>query len=107
MIADQARMRTDQISLNVKLLTARRLGLIYERVRMINRLRARILEYFPALDRAFDYSNNRAPLTLLSSYQTPSGLRQTGFCQLAAWLKKRGCVNSAAGASKAVDRLHE
>ncbi len=58
-IADQARMRTDlqpvrgadQISVDLRLLTARRTDLICDRVRAINRLRATLLEYFPALER--------------------------------------------------------
>lgn len=69
-IADQARMRTDlqpvrsgdQISVDLSLLTARRTDLVYDRVRTINRLRATMLEYFPALERAFDYSK-KAPFT--------------------------------------------
>ncbi|WP_104118333.1 transposase [Arthrobacter sp. B1805] len=76
-IADQARMRTDlqpvrgadQISVDLRLLTARRTDLICDRVRSINRLRATLLEYFPALERAFDYSK-KAPLLLLGGYQT-------------------------------------
>ena len=68
-IADQARMRTDlqpvrgadQISVDLRLLTARRTDLICDRVRAINRLRATLLEYFPALERAFDYSKKGAP----------------------------------------------
>ncbi len=72
-IADQARMRTDlqpvrsgdQISTDLRLLTARRTDLVYDRVRAINRLRATLLEYFPALEAAFDYSK-KAPLILLS-----------------------------------------
>jgi hypothetical protein len=77
-IADQARMRTDlqpvrgadQISVGLQLLTARRTDLVCDRVRAINRLRATLLEYFPALERAFDYSK-KAPLILLGGYQTP------------------------------------
>ena len=114
-IADQARMRTDlqpvrdgdQISVDLRMLTAHRLDLIHDRVRAINRLRATMLEYFPALERAFDYSKNKAALTLISTYQTPSGLRRFGAARLAAWLKKRGCRNSAAVAQKAVDAARE
>lgn len=110
-IADQARMRTDlqpvrgadQISVDLRLLTARRTDLICDRVRAINRLRATLLEYFPALERAFDYSKSKAALTLLSGYPTPDGLRRLGTSRLTAWLKKRRCRNSAAVAQKAVD----
>lgn len=110
-IADQARMRTDlqpvrgadQISVDLRLLTARRTDLICDRVRAINRLRATLLEYFPALERAFDYSKSKAALTLLSGYPTPDGLRRIGTSRLTAWLKKRRCRNSAAVAQKAID----
>jgi transposase len=108
-IADQARMRTDlqpvrggdQISTDLRLLTARRTDLVYDRVRAINRLRATLLEYFPALEAAFDYSK-KAPLILLSGYQTPDALRQIGATRLAAWLKKRNCRGSARVASRAL-----
>lgn len=114
-IADQARMRTDlqpvrdadQISVDLRMLTARRTDLICDRVRAINRLRATLLEYFPALERAFDYSKNKAALTLLSEYQTPDRLRRMGAARLAAWLRKRGCRNSAAVAAAAVDAAHQ
>lgn len=35
----------------------------------INTLRAALLKYFPALERAFD--SKKAPLILVSGYQTP------------------------------------
>lgn len=71
-IADQARMRTDlqpvrgadQISIDLRMLTARRTDLICDRVRAINRLRATLVEYFPALERAFDYSNEQGRVDL-------------------------------------------
>ncbi|MBT2547653.1 IS110 family transposase [Arthrobacter sp. ISL-65] len=108
-IADQARMRTDlqpvrggdQISVDLRLLTARRTDLICDRVRAINRLRATLLEYFPALVRAFDYSK-KAPLILLGRYQTPESIRRTGLTRLSSWLKKHGCRNSAKMAEKAL-----
>lgn len=110
-IADQARMRTDlqpvrpadPIATDLRLLTARRTDVVCDRVRAINRLRERLLEYFPALERAFDYSKNKAALTLLSRYQTPENLRRIGAGRLAAWFKARGCRNSATVAQIAVD----
>ncbi len=109
-IADQARMRTDlqpvrsadHISADLRLLTSRRTDLIYDRVRAINRLRALMLEYFPALEAAFDYSK-KAPLILVSGYQTPGAIRRIGEVRLAAWLKKRGCRGSANVARRAVE----
>jgi transposase len=108
-IADQARMRTDlqplrisdQVSTDLRLLTARRTDLIFDRVRTINRLRATMLEYFPALEAAFDYSK-KAPLILVAGYQTPGGIRRLGEARLAAWLKKRGARGSQKMASKAL-----
>ena len=63
-IADQARMRRDlqplrpgdDIAVELRILTGRRTDLVADRTRAINRLRAQLLEYFPALERAFDYS---------------------------------------------------
>ena len=112
-IADQARMRrdlqpvrgADQASTDLGLLTAHRTDLTYDRVRMINRLRALLLEYFPALEAAFDYSK-KAPLTLLTGYATPDALRRLGAVRLAAWLRARGCRNSAAMADKALAAAH-
>jgi transposase len=109
-IADQARMRADlqpvrgadQISVDLQLLTARRTDLMCDRVRAINRLRATLLEYFPALERAFDYSK-KAPLILLGGYQTPEGIRRIGLTRLAGWLRKRGCRSSAKMAEKALE----
>jgi transposase len=109
-IADQARMRTDlqpvrgadQISVDLRLLTARRADLVCDRVRAINRLRATLLEYFPALERAFDYSK-KAPLILLGGYQTPDGIRRMGLPRLTGWLRKRGCRNSGKVAEKALE----
>lgn len=113
-IADQARMRTDlqpvriatEVAVDLRLLTSHRLDVIHDRVRAINRLRATMLEYFPALKRTFDYSKNKAALVLLSHYATPESLRRIGVTRLAGWLKARGCRNSAGVATAAVDAAH-
>jgi transposase len=110
-IADQARMRRDltalhtgdDIAVELRILTSRRTDLVADRTRSINRLRAQLLEYFPALERAFDYSKSRAALTLLTGYQTPDGLRRAGTARLAAWLRKRKARNADAIAATAMD----
>ncbi|QUW84423.1 IS110 family transposase [Streptomyces mirabilis] len=97
-IADQARMRRDlqplqgtsELAVDLKILTARRMDLAVDRTRAINRLRAQILEYFPALERAFDYSTSKTALILLTKYQTPADLRRIGRARLATWLKNHG-----------------
>jgi transposase len=109
-IADQARMRRDlqplqetsEIAVDLKILTARRMDLSADRTRAINRLRAQMLEYFPALERAFDYSASKTALVLLTKYQTPAALRRIGRTRLAAWLKNHG-VRTLAVAKNAAD----
>lgn len=110
-IADQARMRRDlqplqetsEIAVDLKILTARRMDLSADRTRAINRLRAQMLEYFPALERAFDYSTSKTALVLLTGYQTPAALRRIGRARLASWLKNHGvrAVNNARSAADA------
>lgn len=109
-IADQARMRRDlhpftahdQVAVDLRILTARRYDLTADRTRAINRLRAQMLEYFPALERAFDYSTSKGPLMLLTGYQTPAALRRIGTDRLKAWLRARKVRNSAKLAATAV-----
>jgi transposase len=113
-IADQARMRRDlqplragdEITVELRILTARRADLVADRTRAINRLRAQLLEYFPALERAFDYSQHKAALTLLTGYQTPEALRRAGAARLAAWLRKRKARNADAVAAAALEAAH-
>jgi transposase len=113
-IADQARMRRDlqplrlgdDIAVELRILTSRRTDLVADRTRAINRLRAQLLEYFPALERAFDYSTSKAALLLLTGYQTPDGLRRSGAARLAAWLRKRKARNADAIAAKALEAAH-
>jgi transposase len=110
-IADQARMRRDlqplragdDIAVDLRILTSRRSDLVADRTRAINRLRAQLLEYFPALERAFDYSTSRAALILLTGYQTPDGLRRVGAARLTAWLRKRKARNADAVAATAIE----
>ncbi|MEE1770972.1 IS110 family transposase, partial [Streptomyces sp. JV185] len=109
-IADRARMRRDlqplqetsEIAVDLKILTARRMDLSADRTRAINRLRAQILEYFPALERAFDYSKSKTALILLTGYQTPAALRRIGRARLSTWLKNHG-VRTLSTAKSAAD----
>lgn len=112
-IADQARMRrdlhpvntNDESAVKLRILTARRYDLATDRTRAINRLRAQLLEYFPALERAFinNYSTSKAALVLLTGYQTPATLREYGRDQLTAWLPARKVRNSAVVAAAAIN----
>jgi transposase len=116
-IADQARMRRDlallrpgdEITTELKLLTARRGDLIADRTRVINRLRGLLTSIFPALDRALPGLTATGPLVLLSGYQTPAAIRTAGAAGLEAWLRGRKVRNAgklAAAATAAAARQH-
>ena len=110
-IADQARMRRDlqplaafdEIAADLGILTARRTDLGADRTRAINRMRDQILAYFPALERAFDYSSSKAALVLLTGYQTPAALRKIGQARLETWLRARKVRNAARVAQTAIE----
>jgi len=110
-IADQARMRRDlqplrpgdELAVELRILISRRTDLVADRTRAINRLRAQLLEYFPALERAFDYGHSKAALVLLTGYQTPDALRRIGAARLGAWLRKRKAYNANAIAATAIE----
>ncbi|MCY1718684.1 IS110 family transposase [Microbacterium sp. SL62] len=114
-IADQARTRrdvtlmrqADEVTAELRLLSARREDLVHDRTRAVNRLRATLVHYFPSLEWAFNYATTRGPLVLLTRYATPSAIRRMGEARLAAWLKGQGCWKSAAVAKKAVDAARE
>lgn len=97
-IADQARMRrdlhpvraADEIAVGLRLLAARRTDLVCDRTRAFNRLRATLLEYFPALEATFEYATRKGALTLLCKYQTPDGIRRAGSSRITSWLRKQG-----------------
>ncbi|MGW0886465.1 IS110 family transposase [Streptomyces sp. NPDC002671] len=106
-IADQARMRRDlgllrpgeEIAVDLRILTTRRTDLAGDRTRQINRLRAQLLEFFPALERALDLTN-KGPVILLTGYQTPAAIRRAGAKRIETWLRNRK-VRSAAALAKA------
>lgn len=110
-IADQARMRrdlrpvraSDEISIELRLFSAHRTDLVADRTRAINRLRAALLGYFPALEAAFDYSLRKGALVLLTRYQTPDGIRKAGHARIANWLRKQGVRQADLLAKAAVE----
>jgi transposase len=114
-IADQARTRrdvslmrqADEVTAELRLLSARREDLVHDRTRAVNRLRAILVHYFPSLEGAFNYATTRGPLVLLTQYATPSAIRRMGESRLASWLKGQGCWKSAAVAKVAVEAASE
>ncbi len=93
-IADQARVRRDmgmlrpgdEIAVDLRTLTTRRLDAVFDRTRQINRLRAQLLQIFPALERVLELTN-RGPVRLLAGYQTPAAIRRAGASRIETWLK--------------------
>jgi transposase len=109
-IADQARMRRDlqphraddTATTELRLLSARREDLVADRTRAINRLRASLLDYFPALEAEFGFAKLKAASILVSGYQTPDSLRRAGRSRLTTWLKSRNCYRPAVIAERAI-----
>jgi len=93
----------DKTAVDLRILCARRTDLASDRNRAINRLRAQLLEYFPALERAFDYAHRKAALILLTGYQTPDGLRRMGAPRLERWLRDRQAYNAGDLAARAIE----
>ncbi len=115
-IADQARMRRDlqplrpgdELTAELKLLTARRADLVADRTRLINRARGLLTSVFPALERALDLTT-AGPLVLLTGFQTPAAIREAGEEGLESWLRERKVRNAgklAAAAAAAAARQH-
>ncbi len=110
-IAETSRHRSDfatidvpaQLAADLALLTAHRSDLVADRVRMINRLRDVLTGVFPALERAFDYSNHKGALVLLTGYQTPAAIRRRGRARLTAWLANRSVRGADTVAATALD----
>ncbi|MFD8970807.1 IS110 family transposase [Streptomyces sp. NPDC059568] len=115
-IADQARMRRDlqpirpgdEATVELRLLTERRVDLVTDRTRTTNRLKALLTSMFPALERALSI-DNAGPLILLTGYQTPAAIRRVGTSRLTTWLrnrKVRGAQALATAAVEAAERQH-
>lgn len=110
-IADQARMRRDlhpvrvpdETAAALRILTGYRTDRMRDRTRTINRIRALLSEFFPALERALDLSNAKGTLILLTGYQTPGGIRRIGRSRLETWLRKHGVYNPAKVAKVALE----
>ncbi|UTP28414.1 IS110 family transposase [Streptomyces rapamycinicus] len=109
-IADQARVRRDlgllrpgdEIAVDLRTLTTRRLDAVFDRTRQINRLRAQLLEIFPALERSLELTNH-GPVVLLTGFQTPAAIRRAGVNRIETWLKNRRVRGAAALAKTVVE----
>ncbi|WP_327388319.1 IS110 family transposase [Streptomyces sp. NBC_01207] len=115
-IADQVRIRRDlhpirtgdETVIDLKILTGRRIDLVVDRTRTVNRLRAQLTGIFPGLERTLDLTN-KGPLTLLTGYQTPAAIRRLGAKRLETWLRNRKVLRAdqlSATAVEAAERQH-
>ncbi|MFJ9924123.1 IS110 family transposase [Streptomyces rubiginosohelvolus] len=115
-IADQVRIRRDlhpipigdEAVIDLKILTGRRMDLVADRTRTVNRLRAQLTGIFPGLERVLDLTN-KGPLTLLTGYQTPAAIRRLGAKRLETWLRNRKVLRAdqlAETAVEAAERQH-
>ncbi|OKH76734.1 transposase [Mycobacterium sp. SWH-M3] len=110
-IADQSRMRgqdlpvlhpDDDLVTELRMLTAHRADLVADRTRTINRLRQQLIAVCPALERVADLSSDRGWAVLLSRYQRPKAIRQSGISRLTKILTDAGVRNASAIAAAAV-----
>ncbi|WP_367141220.1 MULTISPECIES: IS110 family transposase [Streptomyces] len=100
-IADQVRIRRDlqllrpgdETVTDLKILTGRRVDLVADRTRTVNRIRAQLTGIFPGLERSLDLTNT-GPLVLLTGYQTPASIRRLGRKRLETWLRNRQVVRA-------------
>ncbi|MFE7396532.1 transposase [Streptomyces sp. NPDC057557] len=94
--------------IDLKILTGRRMDLVADRTRTVNRLRAQLTGIFPGLERALDLTNT-GPLVLMTGYQTSAALRRIGRKRLETWPRNRRVLRAgqlAETALEAAERQH-
>jgi transposase len=110
-IADQSRMRGADLPIlhpdndlicELQMLTGHRADLVADRTRTINRLRQQLSAVCPALERAAELTQDRGWVVLLSRYQRPKAIRQSGVSRLSRILADAGVRNSQSIAQAAV-----
>jgi transposase len=111
-IADQSRMRgedlpvlhpDDDLVTELRMLTAHRADLVADRTRTINRLRQQLIAVCPALERVAEVTSDRGWAVLLSRYQRPKAIRNSGVSRLTKILSDAGVRNAATIAGAAVE----
>jgi transposase len=111
-IADQSRMRgedlpvlhpDDDLLTELRMLTAHRADLVADRTRTINRLRQQLIAVCPALERVAEVTSDRGWAVLLSRYQRPKAIRNSGVSRLTKILSDAGVRNAATIAGAAVE----
>lgn len=110
-IADQLRSRwrslqevlpRDDEATELRALVSHRRQLVEDQACIITRLRALLLEVFPALEATLDLRTDRA-LLATTRVATPSAARRLGVSRLTRWLKERGVRRCEELAGKVVE----
>jgi len=110
-IADQSRMRGtdlpvlhphDDLITELRMLTAHRADLVADRTRTLNRLRQQLVAVCPALERVAKLAQDRGWVVLLSRYQRPKAIRQSGLSRITKTLTEAGVRNASTIAEAAV-----
>ena len=110
-IADQSRMRdtdlpvlhpNDNLITELRILTSHRADLVADRTRTINRLRRQLVAVCAALERVAQPTSDRGWIVLLTRYQRPKGIRQSGVSRLTRILADAGVRNASTIAAAAV-----
>ncbi len=110
-IADQSRMRGtdlpvlhphDDLIAELRMLTAHRADLVADRTRTINRLRQQFMAVCPALERVAQLTQDRGWVVLLSRYQRPKAIRQSGRSGITKALTEAGVRNASTIAKASV-----
>jgi transposase len=100
-IADRSRMRgadlpvlapDDDLITELRMLTAHRADLVADRTRTINRLRQQLVAVCPALERVAALTSDRGWVVLLTRYQRPKAIRNSGVSRLTKILLMPGCA---------------
>jgi transposase len=105
-LADQARLRcdlqrlgpTEELVVELRLLTSRRAGLVADCTRAINRLRQQLTGICPGLEHTANLGRQRGWLVLLGTYQRPTAIATAGPERLAEFLAAVGDLASFASA---------
>ena len=110
-IADQSRMRdtdlpvlhpNDNLITELRILTSHRADLVADRTRTINRLRQQLVAVCAALERVAQPTSDRGWIVLLTRYQRPKAIRQSGVSRLTRILADAGVRNASTIAAAAV-----
>lgn len=96
----EVRLRDEDLA-ELRVLVGHRKDLVQDQTRRISRLRELLLEVFPGLEAALDFTKE-GPLLAVSRVARPVAARRLGEARLARWLKGRGVCKAGKIAERVV-----